>query len=785
VPIDVPPEKLAELLDLSGTKVEAIHKPTGNISGVMVAEVLEISDHPNADNLTLVDVRIDFGETQRVVCGARNFSVGDLVPLAQVGARLPDLEITERKIRGEVSRGMLCSAAELGVSSDAAGILVLPSDAHLGSDVVSLLGLDDTVLELEITPNRPDCMSVYGVAREVSVLLDNELAEPVIEVEETSSLTSPVRVDIQDESGCPRYLARYLDGVRIGPSPAWLAARLLGVGVRPVSNVVDVTNYVLFELGQPLHAFDADKIHDHLIVVRRARSGERLTTLDGHERELHPDDLLIAGKKQALAIAGVMGGGDSEVTEDTKTVILESAYFDPASISFSSRRHGLRTEASARFERGTDIAGVDRAATRAAGLIGSLAGGRVAQEVRDAYPHTFERPQITLRPQRVARVLGTEVAVTQQAGYLRALGCAVEESDAHLEVVVPSFRPDLTREIDLVEEVGRLVGFERLPATLPPGRIGSLDRLQQVDRTLRRLLVDLGLHETWTSSFMDEKDLEALGVAPDDPAAAMVRVDNPMGEADRALRTTLLPGLLRAVALNERQRARRTALFEIARIYEPSGETLPHEASVLAIALSGARIDPSWDSAGVGWSFFDAKGIVEAIFSSAGLDAPGMAQAGGMPFHPTRAASISLGETVIGAVGEIHPDVLRRWEIDDAVIVAELALAPLLASLPDKPKVEELSRFPSNLIDIALVVDASVPAGAVEAALREAGSPELGEVRLFDLYEGEQVPAGKKSLAFSLELRSQDRTLTDAEASAVRDRVVAAVSERFGAELRS
>ena len=784
VPVDVPPEKLADLLDLSGTKVEAVHKPSNQIAGVRVAEVLEISEHPNADNLSLVDIRVDFGDTQRVVCGASNFQVGDLVPLAEVGARLPELEITERKIRGEVSRGMLCSAAELGISPDAAGILVLPSDATLGADVVSLLGLDDTIFELEITPNRPDCMSVYGVAREVAVLLGNDLGEPEVELQESSSLTSPVRVEVDDEKGCPRYLARYLDGVRIGPSPAWLISRLLSVGVRSVSNVVDVTNYVLFELGHPLHAFDAERVNDQRIVVRRARSGEKLTTLDGQERSLHPEDLLIAGKTQVLALAGVMGGVDSEVGDDTSSIILESAYFDPASVSFTSRRHGLRTEASARFERGADIEVVERAATRAAGLIESLAGGRVSTEVRDVYPRRFERTQIVLRPTRTDRVLGTSVSATQQAGYLRALGCAVEEREGELSVLAPSFRPDLTREIDLVEEVGRLVGFERLPATLPPGKVGALERVQILDRSLRRLLANLGLHEAWTSSFMAPHDLEALAVAEEGAAAAVVKLANPMSEADQAMRTTLLPGLLRAVALNEKQRSSRTALYELARIYEPSEGPLPVEATVLAAAFSGAKNETSWHGATSSWSFFDAKGIVEVIFDSLGAGHPTVEPAAGMPFHPTRAAAVVHNGTTIGAIGEIHPQVLARWDIEKPVIVFELALASLWAAAPGKPKIQELTRFPSNLLDIAVVVDATVPAGDVESVVREVAGAELADLRLFDLYEGEQIPEGKKSLAFSLELRAADRTLTDTEANAIRDSVVAALGERTGATLR-
>ncbi|HJR45119.1 MAG TPA: phenylalanine--tRNA ligase subunit beta [Actinomycetota bacterium] len=785
VAVDVPVEKLVELLDLSGTKVESVRRPTGAIGGVIVAEVLEISEHPNADNLTLVDVRTDFGETQRVVCGAKNFEVGDLVPLAQVGARLPEMEITERKIRGEISRGMLCSAAELGISSDHSGILVLPSDAPLGAEVVSLLELDDTVLELEITPNRPDCMSILGVAREVSAVLGNELKLPDPELESTQGLRSPVEVYIDDPTGCPRYVARYMESVRIASAPAWMTARLLNVGVRPISNVVDITNYVLFELGQPLHAFDAAKVRDHHIVVRRARRDERIATLDGQKRTLHPDDLVIADKKRALAIAGVMGGEDSEVGTETEAIILESAYFDPASVAFTSRRHGLRTEASARFERGADAEMAPMAAARAAGLISQLAEAHVAPDETDEYPAPVERPTITLRPGRVGKLLGAPIATDLQVTYLSAIGLDVTHADPVLEVGIPTFRHDLTREVDLIEEVGRLAGFERLPATLPPGRTGRLERDQVLDRSIRRLLADLGLHEAWTSSFMSPEDLERLGVAPDDPAAAMVRVANPMSEEEPALRTTLLPGLLRAVAVNERQRAAGVGLFEIARVYEPIGEDLPREATILGAAMSGERRRGGWSNEDESWGFFEAKGVIEALFGALSLPRAEFAPVSGKPFHPTRAAAVLLDGTTAGAVGEIHPAVGEGWGIDRTVVMFELALAPLLNVLPGKPKVEELSRFPGNFMDIAVVVDAAVPAVGVEKLIAEVGAPELASVRLFDVYEGDQIAAGKRSLAYALELRAPDRTLTDAEATAVRDRIVAALADRFGAELRA
>ncbi|MDQ3981895.1 MAG: phenylalanine--tRNA ligase subunit beta, partial [Actinomycetota bacterium] len=586
VDVDVPVATLKEMLDLSGTKVDRVHRPGEGIEGVVVAEVREIDPHPNADNLTMVTVTTGDG-SQRVVCGAKNFAVGDKVALAGVGASLPGMTITERRIRGEISAGMLCSAAELGVSKDHSGLLVLPADAALGDDVVRTLGLADTIFELEVTPNRPDCMSVVGVAREVAALTGNELRLPPVDLTPEEGLAAAVTVDIEDEKGCPRYLARYLSGVETGPSPQWMTARLVASGVRPVSNVVDVTNYVLMELGHPLHAFDAAAVPGGAIVVRRARPGETLTTLDGVERTLDPDDVVIAGRDRALAIAGLMGGADSEVSEGTTDVILESAYFDHASIAYTSRRHGLRSEASARFERGADPEAVPVAAARAAKLMAEVAGARVAAEEVDRYPAPVEPPSITLRPARTSKVLGVDVPAERQVDHLRSIGIEATESDGLIATRVPTFRPDLTREVDLVEEVIRLYGIDRVPSTLPPGRAGRLTETQRFDRTLRLTLAALGLREAWTESFLAPKELGDLGLPGDHPARDTVRLENPITEDRPALRTTLLPGLLRAAARNVAHHAEGVALFEMARVYEPSDDELPLEAVLLTAVLSG------------------------------------------------------------------------------------------------------------------------------------------------------------------------------------------------------
>ena len=787
VDIDLEVEELVATLNMSGTKVEAVHLPGRDIEGVIVAEVLSISEHPNADSLTLVDVRTGEGPEQRVVCGARNFKVGDHVPLAQVGASLAGMEIAERKIRGEVSRGMLCSAAELSLSKDHSGIFVLGDDAPLGEDIVSLLSLDDPIIDLEITPNRPDCMGMIGIAREVAALTGKELRVPSAAVAEDDELTGDVRVEILDEEGCPRYCARFIGGVAVGSSPSWMGARLTGAGIRPVSNVVDVTNYVMLETGQPLHGFDADKVHDRHIIVRRAEENETFETLDGVERKLSRDDLLIADPSGPLALAGVMGGLESEVSEGTTNVIVESAHFDKVSVAFTNQRHQLRSEASARFERGVDPENVVYAATRAAKLIVDHCGGVVASSIEDVYPTPKPRQRIRLRPARIESLLGLRVPKTDQAAALRAIELEVEDKGDVLEVEVPGFRPDVTREADLIEEVARLVGFEKLPSTLPKGWAGGLDRDQRAGRALKQVLVDLGVYEAWTPSFMSARDLDALQVEADNPARNAVELMNPMTEEERWLRTTLLPGLMRSSSRNLAHGAPGVALFEIARVYEPTGETLPSERLVLSGVCAGERSPKRWQAEAGDWDFFGTKGVVEAALGRLGVGPPDYEPGKGMPFHPTRVARVRLGDVPIGVIGAVHPDVIAAFDFPTGTdaVAFELALEPVFAALPARPEVDDLPRFPPVYVDLAIVVDETVPASMVESLLRRAGAPEVRSIRLFDVYRGKQVRAGKKSLAYALEMRASDRTLTDEDANVVRSRIMGALGEKTGAELRS
>lgn len=784
VAIDVPADKLKDLLDMGGTKVEAVHRPTSQIGGIIVAEVVEIAPHPDADNLSLVEVSFGSGENARVVCGARNFEIGDRVPLARVGARLPGMEITERKIRGQISKGMLCSGAELGVSKDQSGLLILPPDAQLGVDVVDVLGLDDTIFELEITPNRPDCMSVIGVAREISALLGAPLQVPDVALSEQPG-SSPVSVTIDDAEACPRYAARYARDVAPGPSPAWLSARLLSAGLRSISNVVDVTNYVMLETGQPLHAFDAGKVAERKIVVRRARPAERLLGLDETERELHPEDLVIAGRDRPLALAGVMGGADSEVDSATTEIILESAYFDPVTVAYTSRRHMLRTEASARFERGTDPNGVVYAADRAAALLGELAGAVTAGNIVDVYPQRIERNQIVVRPDRARAVIGKNVSDDEQARHLRSVGLEVTNESGLLVAHAPTFRPDLEEEVDLIEEVARLTGYDTIGSTIPPGTTGGLSSSQRMERLVAFTLSALGVQEAWTPSFASPDDADLLGLDPDHPGRRVVRLANPMSDQETCMRTSLLPGLLRAGARSLSHRADGVALFEIARVYEAAGGDSPQEARVLGAVFTGLRRPPAWESPEQRWDFFLAKGILEAAASQVGAGDLRFEAAAGLPFHPTRLATVSVGGVAAGVLGELHPDVCDRFDVPEGTVALEVALAPLTSGPRERVQAEELAKLPATFIDVALVVDQGTPARNVEDLVRKAGAPEVTKARLFDVYRGDQIPAGKKSLAFALELRLGDATVTDEQAIQVRDRIVNAVRERLGGELRA
>jgi phenylalanyl-tRNA synthetase beta chain len=751
VPLDVPLEEFVERVTVSIAGVERVFRrgvadEDGNLGLFRVGRVVEAGKHPNADRLQLCRVDVGEGEPRQIVCGAWNFGEGATVAVALPGATLPDGRRLERaKLRGTVSDGMILSERELELGTDHTGIIVL-EPLEPGTPLGDVLPLADVVLELEIMPNRPDLLAVYGVAREVAALYDIELGPPPGRDPERSA-DEPVDVTIEDYEGCPRYLGRLFRDVRVAPSPPWLKARLVAAGLRPISNVVDVTNYVMHALGNPLHAFDFDTLGGGRIVVRRARVGEEFTSLDGNLRKLEPEDLVIADAERAIAFAGIMGGLDTEVRDSTATVLLEAANFEPLGILRSSERHGLRTEGSGRWEKGVDPYLAPQAAALATELIVELASARWTGGV-DVKGELPARPLVRLRTERASRLIGLDIPEEDQKGSLEALGFEVGSG---WEVTVPTWRArDVTREIDLVEEVAR-IGLENVPFTLPlrSAIVGRLTKEQRLRRLVEDVLAGAGFSEAYTFS-----------LAASDPHPDAVRLPAPLTSEHAILRTTLLHGLVGAARHNFNVGNVGIALFEIARVYLPSREKLPEERRHLGGIADGG--------------YFQAKGAVEAVHAALKLE-PSFERAQLDFLHPGKAARFETGW-----VGELHPELLEgEWGM------FELDLDALFAEVPDRIEYEDVITFPAVRQDLAFVVDENVLAGDLVRAAREAAGAELREVRVFDVYRGDPIPAERKSVALRVAFQSPERTLSDEDAHVLRERIVAALGERFNAELRA
>lgn len=788
-PIEGSTSEIADALNSIGLVVEAIHEPGREIGGVIVAKVLAVADHPDADKLTLVDVDHGSGEA-RVVCGARNLTAGDVIPYAPPGATLPGgMKLERRKIRGQVSEGMLCSERELGLGDDHGGIMHLPVSTPLGAEARVVLGLDDVVFDLEITPNRPDAMSIVGVARDLAAAcrVPMKVPEPAVTGDErTAGELASLAVEAPDR--CPRYVAR-VASVTVAPSPDWMAQRLTLAGMRPISNVVDVTNYVLLERGQPLHAFDLDLLGGGGILVRLARVGERMSTLDGVERTLTDEDLLIcdaAGAPQA--IAGIMGGGSSEVSQSTTSVLLESAYFAPTGILRSSKRLGLRTESSARFERGVDPNGVAIAADRACELFAQVASGRIASGALDAYPAPVERARIVVRIDRVNTLLGTELTPAQLGDYLTPLGIELGPIDVApgapvaFEATIPTFRPDLEREVDLTEEVARHHGYNNILRTVPRSgaHAGGLTARQREQRKVRDLLVGAGLLEAMTFSLVAPADLTRAGM----PAVG-IEVENPLRAEESLLRPALLPGLLRSVAFNAAHGMPDVALFEVGHVFGTPlpGETLPDERDHLAVVLAGSVVraphepDRSID-------VHDVVGIWELLADALGLADQRLVSESRPGLHPSRSAAIFVDGVEVGVVGEVAEDVAKALDLPRPAVALEVDLDRVLAGARDKRDYVAPSRFPASSIDLAFIVGEVVSAADLQSTLATAAGPMLEELRLFDVFRAESIGAGHKSLAFALRFRAHDRTLTDDEVAGLRQSCINSATKSHHAVLR-
>jgi phenylalanyl-tRNA synthetase beta chain len=808
--VDVPedPKDLVKEYIHTGTEVEAVEKVGADLEHVVTGKVLTKVPHPDSDHmwLTTVDVgmkNVDKDgkpEPLQIVCGAQNFNAGDHIVVAMIGAHLPgDVKIKKSKLRGVESYGMNCSERELGLGSDHSGIMILPEDAPVGVDFTDYYGISDTVVDCEITPNRPDCLSMEGMAVETSAIFDEDthITEPQIKSEIATRAEDLVDVTIADSALCQRYVARVVKNVKIGPSPEWLARRVEAAGSRTINNVVDVTNYVMYLTGQPLHAFDLNKLDvrdgKRHIVIRAAEDGEKVTTLDHTDRDLTSDMIVITDDgKTPVALAGVMGGLNSEIDENTTDVLLESACFDKGHISRTSRNLDLMSEASIRFERQVDAAACSRIADIAAALFEECCGAEVCTGKIDNYPAPVEPAHIHLRTQRVCALSGADIEPDFMAQRLRRLGCAVTPAEDGFDVVAPTNRPDLTREVDLIEEILRLWGEDEVEATLPAARnhAGGLTVDQQRIRKIGATLRALGLSETQTYNFADARDLERLHMS-EKGRGIPVQIINPLVADQSQMRRSMLPGLLRSVEYNISHGEKNIALYEIGRVFfGHEHKSQPDEPRFVCGVMSGAWDDDQWNRKYPKLNFFDAKGVVQELLKTLRITKVRYKVADQEEYgwlQPGCAAEVyAHGGELIGWVGNIHPEVLQNFEVEQDVVAFELSVEALLRLAKRELPYQEVPTLPGVSVDLAIVVDEDVTAETVEQRIQSAGGKLLADVRLFDVFRDKQrVGEGKKSLAFSLTYRAADHTLTSDEVEKAHDRLVKKVMRAVNGEVRS
>lgn len=799
VEFNLQPEELASLMTMSGVAVEGIERAQKGIKHVKVGLIHEITDHPHADKLCICHVKIDEEELLTIVTGATNVKSGQKVPVALLGAMLPGGKKIEKAVlRGVESDGMLCSAQELGLDADKIpaeqkdGIYILSADAPVGADIIDVLELDDVILELELTPNRSDCMGMLNVAREVAALTGGKVNLPHIKKsEQGGSCAELIKIEIEDTNLSSRYVGRIIKDVHIAPSPLWLQHRLMAAGIRPINNIVDVTNYVMMEMGQPLHAFDYDTLKGNCIKVRKAAPGEVMVTLDGQKRALSPDMLVIADAERPVALAGVMGGWDTEVTERTKTILLESAFFNGASVRRTSLNLGLRSEASLRFEKNVDLDQVNLVADRAISLMEELGAGKAVDGHVDCYPIQEEKAPIRLRLSRINEILGTELTKERVEEYLTALNLGVTLGGAGAWTVkVPSYRRDIEKEVDLVEEVARLYGYDNIPTTLPCGQStqGKKTREQKLDYRLRSVLVAQGMMEVITYSFINPRHLDWVKIPEGHQLRDTVKVKNPLSEEQGIMRTILLPGLLEAVQKNLNKRNKNFKLFEIGKVYNNAGfpdkKDLPQEKWTIGGITTGSK-EKNWLYGEEEYDFFYLKGVIENLLDVLRIDDYVFSKSQEMPWlHPGRAAAVEVMGEEAGYIGEVHPLVLENYGIDQKVVVVQLDLDVLKEAAPDRLNYKSIGKFPAVTRDLAVVVPEHVEARSVEKLIASVGEKLLVKIELFDVYRGKQIEQGHKSLAFSLSWQAPDKTLTDEEVNNYHEHIEQVLDKEFGGDIR-
>lgn len=774
---DVSAKDFAHALTMSGSKVEGVENAGDEIKNVVVGKLLEVTKHQNSDHLNICQVDIGDGVVQ-IVTGAQNIKTGDYVPVAKHNSYLPGgVHITKGKLRGEPSNGMLCSYEELGLSKEDVpyaaddGILIFPEPIAPGTDIKDVFGLDEDVVEFEITSNRPDCFSVIGLARETAVTFGRpyEIKTPVVKAS-GGNVNDIAKVTVKSDD-CLRYAARVIKNVKIVESPKWLKDRLHLSGIRSINNIVDITNYVLLEYGQPMHAFNLEDLEDGEIVVRKAEDNEKITTLDGEERQLDSSMLVICDKHKPVCVAGVMGGENSEVRETSDAILFECATFDGPCVRLAAKKLGLRTEASSRYEKGLDVNNVIPALNRACELVEMLGAGEVVDGTIDVVNCEYKPTKIELRPDKINAFLGTDISRDEMVKILTSLEFKIDGDT----ITVPSFRPDVLREADVAEEVARIYGYNNIKSTPLRGETTRVIKPanQVVEEIVHNCLVAHGLYETLTFSFIGPKLIEQINTNDEKLKKAVV-IKNPLGEDTSIMRTTLIPSVMSTLALNHARRNDSAKIYELANVYIPvEGEKLPDEHKNITIGMYG------------GCDFYDMKGIVEELLDALKIkDADYVPETENTTFHPGRCANLVKDGKKIGVFGEVHPTVSKNFGMDTRVYICELDLNTLISFYSDSVKYKQLPKYPAVSRDIAMLIDDNINVSKIEKIIKKNAGNILEGYTLFDVYKGSQIPEGKKSVAYSVTFRADDRTLTDDEISAVFDKILAGLKEQLGAELR-
>ena len=787
VPTHLNIDEFCEKLTMFGLEVEEVIQPGKEFYNIVVGKVISVEKHPNADKLSLCQVDVGGDEALSIICGAPNVVKDILVPVAMIGAKLGDFEIKKAKLRGVESFGMICSEKELGVSDEHSGIMIIKQDFEPGTPFADAMGMNDHIIEVEVTPNRPDLLGMIGVAREVAVMLNSEYEHPEIAFEESEVKTEDeISVIIEDAEKCPRYCARMVKGITVQPSPAWMQRKLIASGLRPINNIVDVTNYVLLEYGQPLHAFDYTKIKDKTIVVRTAKDKEKMMLLDETELKLHPDNLLIADTVHPLALAGIMGGLGSSINESTKDIVIECAYFDPRNIRASALEYGLQTDSSYRFERGMDPNGLIEIIDRAAQLMQLTGGGEISSGVVDSYPNKIEQKILPLRVSRTNSILNAKMSADEVENYLNSFEFATKKtSDDSFEVIVPTFRPDIEREIDIIEELSRCYGYNNVESFFWVNRIDNKQK-RTVVRLAKNHLISLGFFEVNNMSFADPDDLDALKVPENDFRRNVVELANPMGEQFSILRTTLIPDLLKNVALNISYKFENFKLFELNRIYLKDGRDTFSEPTYLTGVIVG-EFDPFyWKEKHRATSFYDVKGVLESLFSKIHCSENITYKVSHQPYYEKdSAADIFLDEKKIGSCGIMKDDVLKSFEIAAPVLLFDIDLSNIIPLYNDKDiRFKKIVKYPSVLRDIAVIVPSDIEVGTIKQVIKSIDPNIIKDVQLFDVYTGKQIKPGCRSLAFNITFQSETSTLTDKFVDKLFDNIVNKLSREHQIELR-